>query len=79
MKIVTQVSVTRREAEMKLEEADFYEKKNINKRKTLILEGLDPDEEERKSEKLKKRQRKNAKKAKQERIKIAESLLANKT
>lgn len=29
---------------MKLDETDFYEKKMINKRKKLILEGKDPDE-----------------------------------
>lgn len=29
---------------MKLDETNFYEKKIINKRKKLILEGKDPDE-----------------------------------
>lgn len=33
---------------MKLDEDDFYEKRLINKRKKWILEGLDPDEEEKK-------------------------------
>ncbi|CAG9762944.1 unnamed protein product [Ceutorhynchus assimilis] len=47
-KIFTQVSVTRSEAYIKLEEGDFYEKKLINLRKKWILEGLDPDEEEQK-------------------------------
>nr|XP_050850130.1 probable ATP-dependent RNA helicase DDX49 [Vespula vulgaris] len=42
--ILTQVSVAKREAEIKLDEADFYEKKIINKRKKLLLEGKDPDE-----------------------------------
>ncbi|XP_063980065.1 probable ATP-dependent RNA helicase DDX49 [Diachasmimorpha longicaudata] len=42
--IFTQISVTKREAEIKLDETDFYEKKMINKRKKLILEGKDPDE-----------------------------------
>jgi len=36
--------VAKREAEIKLDETDFYEKKMINKRKKLILEGQDPDE-----------------------------------
>nr|XP_003701463.1 PREDICTED: probable ATP-dependent RNA helicase DDX49 [Megachile rotundata] len=44
IKILTQISVAKREAEMKLDETDFYEKKRINKRKKLILEGKDPDE-----------------------------------
>lgn len=42
--IITQISVAKREAEMRLDEADFYEKKMINKRKKLILEGKDSDE-----------------------------------
>lgn len=42
--ILTQISVAKREAEMMLDETDFYEKKIINKRKKLILEGKDPDE-----------------------------------
>lgn len=71
VKIITQVSVTKREAEMKLDETDFYEKKIINKRKNLILEGKDPDEEERKIKKQKKRQRRKAKKDHEERIQNA--------
>ncbi|CAL7937084.1 unnamed protein product [Xylocopa violacea] len=42
--ILTQVSVAKREAEMKLDESDFYEKRRIHKRKKLILQGKDPDE-----------------------------------
>ncbi|XP_026287575.1 probable ATP-dependent RNA helicase DDX49 [Frankliniella occidentalis] len=61
-KIVTQVSVTKREAGIKLDETDFYEKKAINKRKKLILEGKDPDEEEARLEARKKLKRKLAKK-----------------
>lgn len=56
MKILTQVSVTRREAEIKLDESNFYEKKLINKRKDLILEGKDPDEVE-EEQKLKRRKK----------------------
>lgn len=61
MKILTQVSVTRREAEIKLDETNFYEKKLINKRKNLILEGKDPDELE-EEEKLKRKRKKKAEK-----------------
>jgi hypothetical protein len=57
MKILTQVSVTRREAEIKLDESNFYEKKLINKRKDLILEGKDPDEVEEEQEKLKQKKK----------------------
>lgn len=47
---------------MKLDETNFYEKKIINKRKKLILEGKDPDEieeilEKKKCYKLKKKQK----------------------
>lgn len=61
-KIVTQVSVTKREAEIKLDETDYFERKAINKRKRLILEGKDPDEEEALAEKRMKLKRKLAKK-----------------
>ncbi|CAG9864476.1 unnamed protein product [Phyllotreta striolata] len=57
-KIYTQVSVTKSEAYLKLDEGDFYEKRLINKRKKWILEGLDPDEEEEKLLKKKKKHRK---------------------
>nr|KAF7426879.1 hypothetical protein H0235_006573 [Vespula pensylvanica] len=61
--ILTQVSVAKREAEIKLDEADFFEKKIINKRKKLLLEGKDPDEidlilqEHKKRRKLQKRKK----------------------
>uniref|UniRef100_UPI00358EADDE probable ATP-dependent RNA helicase DDX49 n=1 Tax=Myxine glutinosa TaxID=7769 RepID=UPI00358EADDE len=45
LKIATQVNVARRECEIKLEETDFGEKREINKRKNLIRQGKDPDEE----------------------------------
>ncbi|XP_068082762.1 probable ATP-dependent RNA helicase DDX49 [Anabrus simplex] len=61
-KIFTQVSVTKREAEIKLDETDFYERKKINKRKKLILEGKDPDEEEEQLLKKKKKMKKMHKK-----------------
>ncbi|GAA6069928.1 probable ATP-dependent RNA helicase DDX49 [Tachysurus ichikawai] len=51
LKILTQVNVTRRQCEIKLEATDFDEKKEINKKKQMILEGKDPDlEEKRKNE-----------------------------
>lgn len=68
-KIVTQVSVTKREAEIKLDEADFYEKKAINKRKKLILEGKDPDEEASLAEERKKLKRKLARRKTKEYLK----------
>ncbi|KAG8594858.1 hypothetical protein GDO81_001343 [Engystomops pustulosus] len=61
LNILTQVNVTRRACEIKLEGTDFDEKKEINKRKQLILEGKDPDlEAKRKAEleKLKKQKKK---------------------
>jgi ATP-dependent RNA helicase DDX49/DBP8 len=56
-KIFTQVSVTRRESAIKLDETDFYEKKELNKRKQLMIEGKDPEEEIRKKNKYKKKMR----------------------
>ncbi|KAL0273022.1 UNVERIFIED_CONTAM: hypothetical protein PYX00_005799 [Menopon gallinae] len=44
IKILTQVKVTKREAEIKLNETDFFERRYINERKRLIMEGKDPDE-----------------------------------
>ncbi|CAB0037222.1 unnamed protein product [Trichogramma brassicae] len=44
VQIFTEISVTKREAEIKLDETDFNEKKMINKRKKLIESGLDPEE-----------------------------------
>lgn len=46
MKLLTEVAVSRREAEIRLDERDFGEKRQINKRKKLILEGRDPEKEE---------------------------------
>uniref|UniRef100_A0A8C6IN87 RNA helicase n=1 Tax=Mus spicilegus TaxID=10103 RepID=A0A8C6IN87_MUSSI len=51
LQILTQVNVVRRECEIKLEASHFDEKKEINKRKQMILEGKDPDlEAKRKAE-----------------------------
>lgn len=38
-RIMKQVNVTKREQEIKLDETDFDERRNINKRKRLIMEG----------------------------------------
>ncbi|GFR62555.1 ATP-dependent RNA helicase DDX49 [Elysia marginata] len=61
MKILTEVAVARREAEIRLDERDFGEKRTINKRKKLLLEGKDPEkeEEERLAKKAKKREGKS--------------------
>jgi hypothetical protein len=64
--ILTQVNVTKREQEIKLDEQDFDEKRMVNKRKRLILKGIDPDELERK---IKKEKRQKWKLAEQERKK----------
>ncbi|XP_072450608.1 probable ATP-dependent RNA helicase DDX49 [Chiloscyllium punctatum] len=61
LKILTHVNVTRRECEIELESTDFDEKKEINKRKQMILEGKDPDVELKRKmelEKIKERKRK---------------------
>ncbi|KYO42686.1 probable ATP-dependent RNA helicase DDX49 [Alligator mississippiensis] len=57
--ILTQVNVVRRECEIKLEASEFDEKKEINKRKQMILEGKDPDLEEKRKAELAKIKRKN--------------------
>lgn len=54
LKILTQVNVTRRQCEIKLESTDFDEKKEINKRKQLILEGKDPELEAKRKAELEK-------------------------
>ncbi|XP_044252400.1 probable ATP-dependent RNA helicase DDX49 [Tribolium madens] len=64
-KIFTQISVTKSEAYIKLDEQDFYERKMINKRKKWMMEGLDPDEEEEKFLKTIKRSKKTKKNKKQ--------------
>nr|XP_020636636.1 probable ATP-dependent RNA helicase DDX49 [Pogona vitticeps] len=59
LSILTQVNVVRRECEIKLEGTDFDEKKEINKRKQMILEGKDPDLEEQRKAELAKIRKKN--------------------
>ena len=60
--ILVQVNTARREADIKLEEKDWGQAKQTNKRKKLILDGRDPDAEERKRRKFKKKQKMQAKK-----------------
>merc|ERR1739838_68793 len=57
-RIMKQVNVTKREQEIKLDETNFDEKRNINRRKKLIMEGKDPEEEEKKYKKRLKNKRK---------------------
>ncbi|KAK1338097.1 hypothetical protein QTO34_001207 [Cnephaeus nilssonii] len=59
LQILTQVNVVRRECEIKLEAANFDEKKEINKRKQLILEEKDPDLEAKRKAELAKIKQKN--------------------
>ncbi|XP_040570944.1 probable ATP-dependent RNA helicase DDX49 [Lepeophtheirus salmonis] len=56
--IVVQVNVTRREQDIKLTEADFDEKRRLNKRKKLIEQGIDPDEFEKEQKKRRRRMQK---------------------
>jgi len=50
--ILTQVNVTLREVEIILGEEDWDERKNINKRKKLLMEGKDPEEVEKQKQEL---------------------------
>lgn len=70
-KIFAQISVSKSEALISLDEKDFYEKRMINLKKKWILEGLDPEEEEAKL--LKERR----KKKKQKRKKLKNEKLGN--
>ncbi|KAL7646073.1 UNVERIFIED_CONTAM: hypothetical protein RMT77_002974 [Armadillidium vulgare] len=56
-KILREVNITKREQQIKLETSDFDERKIIYKRKRLICEGIDPDDEERKRVKAMKRKK----------------------
>ncbi|XP_032992410.1 probable ATP-dependent RNA helicase DDX49 [Lacerta agilis] len=59
LNILTQVNVVQRECEIRLEATDFDEKKEINKRKQMILEGKDPDLEAQRKAELAKIRKKN--------------------
>ena len=69
--IHVQVSVTKREQEIKLKELDYDEKRNIHKRKKLLMKGLDPDEVEMEKKKAWKKKRKMHQKERQNQFKNA--------
>lgn len=71
--ILNEVAIAKSQAQMKLEELDFGEKRRINKRKQMILEGKDPEEEERKKQKMIKERKKAAKAKREERRKATAS------
>nr|XP_039272553.1 probable ATP-dependent RNA helicase DDX49 [Styela clava] len=62
LKILTKVNVMRREIEIKLEENDFGERRKLNKRKAIMREGMDPDEEKKQEKRLKFERRKRERK-----------------
>ncbi|XP_075234782.1 putative ATP-dependent RNA helicase Dbp45A isoform X2 [Lycorma delicatula] len=74
VKIFTQVSVTKREAEIKLDNSDFNEKKQIYKRKKLILEGKDPDEEIERLNELRKLKRKQFKALQKKKLHVKKNI-----
>ena len=59
LKILVEVSVTRSEAEIKLDEEDFGLAEKINKRKMFLMEGLDYDMEKKKGKKKEKKMKNN--------------------
>ncbi|XP_023333384.1 probable ATP-dependent RNA helicase DDX49 [Eurytemora carolleeae] len=66
--IILQVNTTLREVDIELGEQDWDEKKNINKRKKIILEGKNPDQVQMEKEKRIKK-RKQASKEKRKKMK----------
>ncbi|XP_062610714.1 probable ATP-dependent RNA helicase DDX49 [Saccostrea cucullata] len=68
MKILVEVATAKREAEIKLDERDFVVQKEINKRKKLLMEGKDPDEEARKKQKYIKEKNLEQKKKRKEKF-----------
>lgn len=69
--ILTQVNTTLREVNIELDEKDWDERRNINKRKKLMLEGKDPDQVERE---LARRRKKELRREKMARLKTAAQL-----
>jgi len=59
--ILVQVNTTLREADIEMGEQDWDERRNINKRKKIIMQGEDPDEVRRRNERRLKRKRKQQK------------------
>ena len=74
--ISAQVNTTLREVNIELGEQDWEERRTINKRKKLILEGKDPDLIDKETQRRRKKERKREKKA---RLLAAAALLAGKT
>jgi ATP-dependent RNA helicase DDX49/DBP8 len=66
-KHVTEVLVAKREAEVKLDESGFGEKREINRKKHMILAGIDPEEADKFMERLKDRQQRSTSKRKTDR------------
>ena len=66
------MNTTLREVDIELGEQDWDEKKNINKRKKIILEGKDPEQVQKAKEEYLKEKRKRAKKERKKMIKAAE-------
>jgi len=62
--ILVQVNTARREADIKLGEQDWGQARETNKRKKIILQGRDPEAEEKRKRKLKNQRFKQFKKAK---------------
>lgn len=60
--IMVQVNTVRREGEIELGEKDWGEKREINKRKRKIQDGIDPDAEEKRKQVARKKHQKKAKK-----------------
>lgn len=60
--IMVQVNTVKREGEIELGEKDWGEKREINKRKRKIQEGIDPDLEEKRKQAARKKHQKKAKK-----------------
>lgn len=77
LEMLAQIKVTKRSAEMEMEESSVNERKLINKRKHLIAEGIDPDLEEfkkfKKNEHGKKKKFKRHKKSKSDATSSAET------
>lgn len=57
------MNTARREADLGLEERDWGLARETNKRKKVVLEGKDPEQEEKRKRKLKKKQRKAMRRA----------------
>lgn len=58
---VTEVLVAKREAEIRLDREHFGERREINKRKQMILEGMTPDEVDKAMTRMKERREKVSK------------------